>query len=207
MLALVLVAASVGLGNFAASISLGVGGVDARTRLRVGLIFGVFEAGMPVVGLLIGQHVASHLGQDGRWVGGALLVAIGLYSLVSSLWGKRDEPEREPARHGAGEPGAPGAGAPPRHGIAAARLILSGLALSLDNLVAGFALGTYHVPILTGSLIMGAVSVGLSLAGLEVGARLGRWAVRRGWGEERGDQLGGVILISVGVAIAAGALS
>ena len=47
MLALVLVAVSLGLSNFAAAVGIGVSGVDARTRLRVGVIFGLFETGMP----------------------------------------------------------------------------------------------------------------------------------------------------------------
>jgi hypothetical protein len=48
MVALVLVAVSVGLSNFAAAISIGVSGIDARTRLRVGVIFGLFETSMPM---------------------------------------------------------------------------------------------------------------------------------------------------------------
>lgn len=42
MLALLLVAVSLGLSNFAASVGLGASGVDRRTRLRVGLVFGFF---------------------------------------------------------------------------------------------------------------------------------------------------------------------
>src|SRR5450755_690490 len=241
MLALLLVAASVGLSNFAAAVSLGVGGVDAGTRLRVGLVFGVFESGMPVIGLLIGDHVAAQLGRTGHWIGGALLIGVGLYTVIGSVRARRaarmamaeavnptasnasdtdardsgasdtasDGPASRAASHGAPGHGAPGHGAPghgtPGHGTPGhgglPRLLLSALALSLDNLVVGFALGTYQVAILVGAVIIGAVSVVLSLAGLELGARLG------GWAGERSDQLGGVILISVGVAVAAGALS
>ena len=42
MLALLLVAVSLGLSNFAAAIAIGVSGVDARTRLRVAILFGLF---------------------------------------------------------------------------------------------------------------------------------------------------------------------
>ena len=87
------------------------------------------------------------------------------------------------------------------------RLLVSGLALSLDNLVIGFALGTYQIGIVAGAIIIGLVSVALSLLGLEIGARIGQWTQRSGWRSLHGDQVGGVILISVGVAIAAGALT
>ena len=184
VLALLFVAASVGLSNFAAAISIGVSGVDARTRLRVGLVFGAFESGMPIVGLLIGDQFAAGLGQAGRWVGAGLLIAVGAYGLTESLRSRGKETA------GAVSPAA-GTG----------RLLLSGLALSLDNLVVGFALGTYQTSILVGALVIGSVSVALSLAGLELGARIGRRA------GQRGEQVGGLILISVGVAIAAGALS
>ncbi|MGA2009531.1 MAG: hypothetical protein ABSH51_03200 [Solirubrobacteraceae bacterium] len=62
MLSLVLVAASVGLGNFAASIAIGLAGVDRALRVRVAIVFGLFEAGMPVAGLLLGREVSGSLG-------------------------------------------------------------------------------------------------------------------------------------------------
>jgi manganese efflux pump family protein len=40
MLAVLLVAISLGLSNFAASVGIGISGIDAQTRLRVGVIFG-----------------------------------------------------------------------------------------------------------------------------------------------------------------------
>jgi manganese efflux pump family protein len=185
MFALLLVAASVGMSNFAAAIAIGVSGVDATTRLRVGIVFGAFEAGMPIVGLVIGEQVAGPLGHAARWVGAGLLIGVGGYALGSAALAHR--------KRAAGEPGTP---ARLGHG----RLLLSGLALSLDNLVVGFALGTYNTSIVEGAIVIGAVSVALSLVGLELGARIGKWA------GERGEQLAGVMLISVGIAIAAGAL-
>src|SRR5262249_1404148 len=80
------------------------------------------------------------------------------------------------------------------------RLLLGGLILSLDNLVVGFALGSTHTAVLFGALVIGVGGVALSLIGLELGARLG---ARAG---ERGGGLAGLMRVSVGVAIAAGAL-
>ena len=185
MLALLLVAASLGISNFAAAVAIGVSGVDARTRLRVGVVFGVFESGMPVLGLLLGARVAGDLGHAARWVGGGLLIAVGATAIVH-------------AARGAGAAGRqPSTPVPTGH----ARLIASGLALSVDNLVVGFALGTYHTSIAVDAITIGVVSVALSLIGLELGGRLGRFA------GERAEQLAGLMLILVGVAIAAGALS
>src|SRR5262249_54050584 len=88
VLALLLVALSLGLSNFAAAVGIGVSGVDARTRLRVGVIFGLFETGMPIVGLLLGRSLASTLGHAAHWAGAVLLVATGLYAVVQAIRGQ-----------------------------------------------------------------------------------------------------------------------
>jgi manganese efflux pump family protein len=187
MLALLLVAAAVGVSNFAAAIAIGVSGVDARTRLRVGIVFGVFEAGMPVLGLILGQQLADSLGHAARWVSGGLLIVVGAYALLRAAKGTRGK--------------ASGRTAAEPVPLGNVRLLVTGLALSLDNLVVGFALGTYNTSIAVAALVIGLVSVAMSLIGLELGARIGTWA------GERGEQLAGLMLISVGAAIAAGALS
>jgi manganese efflux pump family protein len=197
VIALLLAAVAVGLSNLAASIGIGVTGVTARTRLQVGLVFGVFEAGMPIVGLLIGQRIARDLGQAVRWPGALLLILVGASGLVRSLRNSRSR-----AAHGPGESTRPAAQPEsPSPSSRFGRLLVSGFVLSLDNLVVGFALGTYQVSILAGAALIGAVSVTMSLAGLELGGLLGRWV------GDRGEQMSGVILILVGAAIAGGALS
>ena len=59
-------------GNVA--VGIGVSGVDTRTRLKMGVAFGCFEAAMPILGLLAGRSVAGHLGSVGRYAGAALLM-------------------------------------------------------------------------------------------------------------------------------------
>ena len=54
MPALLLLAVALGLDNLAASIGFGVGAtgrIGGATRLRIAVVFGLFEAGMPVLGL------------------------------------------------------------------------------------------------------------------------------------------------------------
>jgi len=184
MLAVLLVALSLGLSNFAAAIGIGISGADARTRWRVGVVFGLFETGMPIVGLLLGRGLAGSLGGATHWIGAGLLIATGLYSLIQSLrgGGQGDDNLRAVATQRTG------------------RLLITGAALSIDNLAVGFALGTYHVSLAVAAVIIGAVSVGLSLLGLELGRRLG---ARTG---KNGELLGGAVLIGVGIAVAAGVI-
>jgi manganese efflux pump family protein len=215
VIALLLAGVAVGLSNLAASIGIGVTGVNARTRVQVGLVFGVFEAGMPIVGLLVGQRTADVLGEAVRWPGAVLLMLVGAVGLVRSFREGRKQPSAGPqkaegpekaeggekAEEGEKAEGPEKKARVPVAPPGLARLLVSGLVLSLDNLVVGVALGTYQVGILAGALLIGAVSVAMSLAGLELGGLLGRWVGRRS------EQMSGVILILVGAAIAGGALS
>jgi manganese efflux pump family protein len=181
VVALLLVAVSVGLDNFGASTAIGVSGVDRSLRLRVALIFGVFEAAMPLIGLLLGRSLAQYLGSVAKPLGGGLLVLAGTYAICTELFGG----DRETAENAE---------------LSMRRLVLIGVALSIDNLVIGFALGAYHVNIVIAAVIIATISVALSLLGLEIGSRLGD---RLG---QRAELVGGAVLILVGLAIGTGLL-
>ncbi len=182
MLALLLVAVSVGLSNFAAAVGIGFAGVSARTRLRVALVFGVFEAGMPIVGLAAGARLVTGVGEAARWIGAALLIAMGAWGALRALRQRGTAPATPPAQGSLG------------------KLLVTAFALSLDNLAAGFALGTFRVGVVLGAVVIGAVSVLLALAGLEIGRRIGGRAGRYSEG------IGSAILVVVGVVIATGVL-
>jgi putative Mn2+ efflux pump MntP len=177
MLALLLVAAALGLSNLAAAIGIGVqGGASSGIRTRIVIVFGVFEAGMPVLGLLLGRQLAVGLGHAAHYAGGGMLVAVGLYTLFQAF-------RRKAA--GASE-------------VSLGRLLISGFALSVDNLAAGFALGAYHVPLIAAAVLIGVVSVAMSLAGLELGGRLRSATTAI---ERRGDLAAGLILVAAGLGM------
>jgi manganese efflux pump family protein len=211
VIALLVVAAALGLDNFAASVGIGVSGVRRSVRVRVAVVFGLFETAMPIIGVLLGRGLASGLGGAARWTGGALLVAAGTYELISTLRERRapahrreQEHESELAGPAPCESAAPRPDAAPRGGVSREwkgwRLVLSGAGLSVDNLAVGFALGTTRVPFVIAAIVFGVVSVGMSLAGLELGTKIGA-AVG-----ERGELLAGLVLIAVGVVMATGRL-
>jgi manganese efflux pump family protein len=185
--AVLVVAVAIGLDNFGAAVALGISGVDSRFRLRLALVFGIFEAAMPIVGLVIGRSAAAALGTVATYVAGALIGAMGIYAVVISLV------ERHGQRAGRG-----GSAPTARDQPGLARLVLLGAALSIDNLVIGFALGTYDVNIVVAVAVIAVVSVGLALLGLELGRRLGS---RFGANSEL---VGGGLLIVVGFVIGSG---
>lgn len=180
MLAVLLVAGSLGLSNFAASIAIGITGVDRQLRARVALAFGLFEAGMPIVGLLLGRGVAHGLGSRAHIISGALLIAAGAFTVAEAMRTGDESPATLDLRRG--------------------RLLLLAASLSIDNLIVGFALGAYHVSIVLAVITIGVVSVAMSLVGLELGDRLGSRV------EHNSELLAGIALVCVGVAIATGLL-
>jgi putative Mn2+ efflux pump MntP len=180
LVGLLLVSVSVGLSNFAGSIGIGLSGIDARTRIRVGIAFGLFEALMPIIGLLAGQAVAGYLGNLAKYIGGAILILTGAYT----IWEGRRTASADKARTP----------------LNMRRLLITALALSIDNLAVGFALAIYRIQIVLAAVTMGVISVAMSLVGLELGHRLGGRV--EAWSEE----IGGVVLIGVGIAIATGLL-
>ena len=180
LLSLLLVSVSVGLSNFAGAIGIGLSGIDVKTRIRVGLAFGFFEALMPAIGLLLGHQVAWLFGGYGKYVGGAILILTGGYTIFHERFLKKDQTQHTE--------------------MTARSLLVTALALSIDNLAVGFALAVYPIDIWLAAVTFGVVSIVMSLVGLEVGHFLGKRAAE--WSEE----IGGGVLILVGAAIALGVL-
>jgi manganese efflux pump family protein len=213
VLALLVLAVAVGLSNFAAAIGIGVSGVSGGTRLRIAAVFGLFEAAMPVLGLVLGHGLASSLGHAARWLGGGVLIAVGVSSLVLASRGRaahlpraagtREAPVygQAPAGVGSAAAGPPqGAGPGGRRPWRTGRITASALALSADNLATGFALGPYHTGLALAAAVFGAVSVAMSLVGLELGAKLGAAT------GDRSELVACALLITVGAVMAAAAL-
>ena len=119
------------------------------------------------------QHAADAL------LGGALLVAIGLWTVFQLR------------RAGGGEL---------RQLTSNGRLLLTGLALSIDNLVVGFSLGVQHVSLVEAVVTFGVVTIALTLVGLEFGRRLGALV------ESMTEYLAAAVLILVGALLATGNL-
>jgi putative Mn2+ efflux pump MntP len=176
LITLLIVSLSVGLGNFAASVAIGLSGVDRSLRVKIAIIFGLFETLMPIVGLVIGNQLANLIGDKSNIIGGILLVLTGLYIVKEALF-KTDDAEVKVAAS------------------STKNLLIAGLALSIDNLIVGFGLGTYHVSLIVAAVTIGVTSITLSLIGLELGKHLSSRV------EEYSELLSGIILILIGVAI------
>ena len=176
MVALLVVAVALGLNNFGAAIAIGVSGVDRRTEIKVATVFGLCDVVMPATGMLIGTGLAGPLGSAARWAGAGILFVTAVWGLIEALRGDDDTPQ---AWHGW-------------------RLLVSGAALSLDDLAVGLALGTVRYPIVLAVTLFGLMSFVMSIIGLKLGGKLGTAA------GEHGEVVGAIVLIGVSGAMAMG---
>ncbi len=219
MFALALVAVALGIGNFAAAVSLGLDGVTNRLRVEVGLVFGILEGIMPAIGLFLGHSFAHVLGNVASPVGGSLLALLGLWNFLKdqklsrgkrqalSVQSDKNDKEAHSTSNSSEEKhylsttgmgNMPSQVAKTQKGIP--KLIFTGVVLALDNLVVGFALGAYHVSVFVAAVTIGSISGLMSLLGLEVGKMVGSKI------GQYGEAISSVVLMFVGVAIGLGYL-
>lgn len=170
-----------GVDSFAVAAAVGALGVGGRARLRVSLIFVLFEGGMPLIGVGLGAPLARAVGAIAGYVAIAVLIALGLWMLLS-----RGEEEEERAARLLSAHGLP--------------LIGLGLSISLDELAIGFSLGLTGLPIAAVVVAIALQALVASQLGMALGGRL---AERFREGLER---VAGVVLILLGLALLGEAL-
>ena len=160
------------LDNFRVSIALGTVPFGLKRAMQVALTFGLWDAIMPLIGLLVGRKIGDEVGDVAELVGAVALGAYGLYLVISAL----RNPEPEELDHPWALFGIP-------------------FTLSLDNLFAGASLGLLGLAPWFSAAIFGAMTAVLSLVGLQLG-RAAAHLVRI-----RSDLLAGVTLLIAAVAL------
>src|ERR1700753_2081327 len=176
MVGLFVVAVALGLNNFGAAIAIGVSDVDRRPEIKVATVFGLCDVVMPAIGMLIGTGLSGPLGSAARWAGAGILFATAVWGLFEALRGDDDAPQ---VWHGW-------------------RLLVSGAALSLDDLAVGLALGTVRYPIVLAVALFGLMSFVMSIIGLKLGGKLGRAT------GDHGEVVGAIMLLGLSGVMAAG---
>lgn len=167
-----------GLDTFAVSAALGLGGLPARERLRIALLFTTFEAGMPLIGLAAGVPLRNAIGPAAGYVAIALLFAMGIYTLV---FDEGDDGERRKKPSGSW-----GAGA-----------LILGLSVSLDELAIGFTIGLLRLPIIPVVIFIAAQAFIAAQVGVRLGARAGERV------HQNAERIAGFVFIALALALAA----
>lgn len=188
MTALIIVALAVAVDSLAVAMAFGLTGPGRRRRLEIALVFGLFQGGMPLVGVELGSQLSHVLGSATRPAGAALLCLTGVYGLLSELLPRRKSRQEESRR-------------PWR-----LRLWIATGAVSVDNLIVGLTLGAYHVSPIAALCTFALAGAGLALLGVEFGRRAGGSLAHMSSGRldrfgDLGEILAGSTLIGVGLVL------
>lgn len=176
LITVLLLAVGLAMDAFAVSIckGLAVRKVTIRTMVIVGLWFGVFQGVMPVIGYVSGSAFYDLISEYDHWIAFILLFLIGANMIREAL---SDEDE----------------GVDDNLGFRT--MLLLAIATSIDALAVGISLAMTGDGIVEPALIIGVVTMIISMFGVWIGSRFGD---RYG---KKAELVGGVILILIGLRI------
>ena len=154
---------------------LAVERVDHAKALRMGVFFGGFQAGMPVIGYAAGAPFVHLLEAYAHWIAFGLLLAVGGKMLHEAFSKDDDAPRGDPFK-------------------TRVLLVLS-IATSIDALAVGLTFPLLRVSLAPAVALIGVVSLVLSFAGVHLGRRVGERFGRKL------DVAAGLVLIGIGTKI------
>jgi putative Mn2+ efflux pump MntP len=147
----------------------------AKTALVLASVFGLSQFGMCLLGWVLGVGFAVLISAYDHWVAFFLLLVIGIRMIREGV----EEREEEA----------------PLAVFTPATVTALAVATSIDSLAVGISFAVLEIVPLIPALIIGAVSLAFSVAGVFSGTRLERILGRRV------DILGGAILILIGIRV------
>jgi len=177
MIELLLLALALSMDAFAVAIGLGSKKttIIPLLSLKIGLLFGGFQALMPLLGYLGGQGLLGFVDAYARWIAFGLLALIGA-KMVYEGYGEGVEEEISAVTH---------------------KLLLTlAIATSIDAMAAGFSLMLLPIHPLMACALIGCITFILSIVGFFLGRYSGTWL------ESKAEIFGGVVLIAIGLKIA-----
>lgn len=126
--------------------------VTMYKAILVGAYFGIFQAGMPLLGYFIGKQSAQYISMVDHWVSFFLLVAIGANMLKNA---SSEEDESEDAS------------------LCIKDMLVLSIATSIDALAVGVVFAMIEVNIVTAIMEIGLVTFVASTIGVNIGNYIG----------------------------------
>lgn len=172
---LFLLAVGLSMDAFAVAVCKGLSVKKATLKqcLVTGLYFGGFQAGMPLLGYLVGSHFADYIERFDHWIAFVLLGIIGINMLREA--GEKSEKLNDSFR--------------PKV------MLPMAVATSIDALVVGVSFAFMKVQIGWAVSFIGIITFLLSAIGVKIGNHFGAKY------KSRAELLGGIVLIGLGVKI------
>jgi len=177
MFTMLFIAVGLAMDSFAVSITSGITTENLRATgaLKIAAFFGLFQAGMPLIGWLAGLSVMEFISSIDHWTAFGLLSLIGCKMIYESV--KRQPGEKKIIS------------------MNASVLLLLSVATSIDALAVGLSFAFLKIYIAAPITVIGTVTFLLSFIGVFAGNKFGHLL------EKKIEIAGGLILIGIGTKI------
>ena len=176
-LALLAVGLSMDAAAVAACLGLAMPGVTICAALTVGLYFGVFQAGMPLLGFWAGSLFTGVLQRYGHWVAFGVLLFLG----GKMVWGSfRQDKDADNVKEAA---------------LLPAVMLPLAVATSIDALAVGVSFAALDVRIAPAAAFIGVTTLLLSMVGVKIGHTFGTRF------KPKAELIGGLILAAIALKI------
>ena len=191
----VFIAIAIGLSMDAFAVSICTGLSMKRATLKkaviIGLYFGIFQAGMPLIGYAIASRFADIINAFSHWIAFGLLCFLGGKMILSSMKKEKEVVDADNTANAQktqnNVDNEPSFG--PKHMLPLA------IATSIDALAVGVSLALLNDPIMPLVISTGIATFTLSAIGLKIGNLFGiRFKLKA-------ELIGGIILVLIGANI------
>lgn len=149
--------------------------MSIKKALIIGAYFGLFQAGMPVVGYFLGISFREYITKIDHWISFALLVFLGI-KMIKEAFHKEEECDANDS-------------------VAFRVMVILAVATSIDALAVGITFAFLDVNLLLAVSLIGIITFLLSMVGVKLGHVFG---IRY---KSTAEFAGGIVLILLGVKI------
>lgn len=176
---LFLLAAGLSMDAFAVAVCAGLTmkRVTLKKSLIIGMYFGIFQAGMPLIGYLAAALFADYIIDYDHWIAFVLLFFIGAKMLLESFRKESSSDNTEEAS------------------LKPAKMLPLAVATSIDALAVGVSFAFLQVSIVPAVSFIGITTLVLSMLGVKIGSIFGMKL------KSKAEFAGGIILILIGLKI------
>lgn len=176
LIELFILAVGLSMDAFAVSICKGLSmqKVTIKKYLTIGLYFGIFQAGMPILGYALGVQFKDYITSIDHWIAFILLAVIGI-NMIREAMNKEEDTCND--------------------SLDTKTMLLLAIATSIDALAVGITFAFLSVDIVPAVSFIGITTFSLSMIGVKIGHIFGEKF------KAKAELAGGLILILMGLKI------
>lgn len=178
LLELFILAVGLSMDAFAVAISKGLSmkKMSFKNAIIIGLYFGLFQAGMPLIGYFLGTSFEDKITTFDHWIAFFLLGFIGI-NMIRETFSPNDEEDEKNVS------------------LDFKTMSVLAIATSIDALAVGVTFAFFKVSIISAVAFIGIITFTLSILGVKIGTVFGSKY------KSKAEFAGGLILIGMGIKI------